>query len=275
MEAQHNGQYLEIREKLKGMVRINTYVTGCIVTYNNMSSIDQTISTLLENTKGVDFKLAVVDNMSADSTPEHIRRTYPAVEVIEPHTNNGFGSGHNVVLPRLESKYHCVINPDISISDDVIAKMAAYMDAHPEIGLLSPKICFPDGRMQILGKRNPKIKYLVASRMRGEGEPGGLLREYAMLDTDLSVPVEIENATGCFMMFRTELFKKIGGFDERYFMYFEDCDITREVRRHAKAVFYPEAVVYHVWGRESKKNFKLMLVQISSMLKYFTKWRKG
>ena len=146
------------------------------------------------------------------------------------------------------------------------------MEEHPEIGLLSPKICFPDGRSQILGKRNPKIKYLIASRMRDEANPSPELREYAMLDEDLSVPCEIENATGCFMMFRTDLFKKIGGFDKRYFMYFEDCDITRTVRKYAKAVFYPEAVVYHVWGRESKKNFKLMLVQISSMFKYFIKW---
>ena len=113
---------------MKGMVRINSYVTGCIVTHNNMSSIDETISTLLEHTKGVDFKLAVVDNMSIDSTPDHIRETYSDVEVIEPHTNNGFGSGHNVVLPMIDSKYHCVINPDISVADDVISKMAAYMD---------------------------------------------------------------------------------------------------------------------------------------------------
>ncbi|MBO5359743.1 MAG: glycosyltransferase family 2 protein [Clostridia bacterium] len=256
------------------MVQINSYVTGCIVTHNNMSSIDETITTLLENTKGVDFKLTVVDNMSTDSTPAHIREKYPEVKVIEPHTNNGFGCGHNIVLSELDSKYHCVINPDISISDDVIAKMAAYMDEHPEIGLLSPRICFPDGRMQILGKRNPKIKYLVASRMRGD-EPGKLLREYAMLDEDLDSPLEIENATGCFMMFRTELFKKLGGFDKRYFMYFEDCDITRSVAKHAKVIYYPEAVVYHVWGRESKKNFRLMLVQISSMFKYFAKWCKG
>ncbi len=254
------------------MIHINISVTGCIVTHNNMSSIDQTITTLLEHTKGVDFKLMVVDNLSTDGTPEHIREKYPQVELIEPKTNKGFGSGHNIVLPKLNSKYHCVINPDISISEDTVAKMVAYMEQHPEIGLLSPKICFPGGRAQILGKRNPKIKYLVASRLRNEQEPCKNLREYAMLDEDLSRPCEIENATGCFMVFNTALFKKIGGFDERYFMYFEDCDITRTIRLYAKAVYYPEAVIYHVWGRESKKNFKLMLIQMSSMFKYFTKW---
>ena len=254
------------------MVFINSSVTGCIVTHNNMSSIDETLSTLLEHTKGVPFKLTVVDNLSTDGTVEHIKKNYPQVEVIEPGTNNGFGSGHNIVIPALDSKYHCVINPDISIGDDVITKMAAYMDEHPEIGLLSPKICFPDGRSQILGKRTPKIKYLVASRMRDESSPSAALREYAMLDEDLSKPCEIENATGCFMMFRTDLFREIGGFDERYFMYFEDCDISRTVRQRAKLIFYPDATIYHVWGRESKKNFKLMLVQISSMIKFFTKW---
>lgn len=240
-----------------------------------MTSINETIKTLLDNTTGVDFSLFVVDNLSTDGTAEYIKKEYSKVNVIEPGTNKGFGSGHNTVLPLLDSKYHCVINPDISISEDVIAKMVDYMEAHPQIGLLSPRICFPDGRNQILGKRNPKIKYLAASRMRDEGNPSPELREYAMLDEDLSVPCEIENATGCFMMFRTDLFKKIGGFDERYFMYFEDCDITRTVRKTSKAVYFPDAVVYHVWGRESKKNFRLMLVQICSMFKYFIKWRKG
>ncbi|HBL40034.1 MAG TPA: hypothetical protein DDY98_00065 [Ruminococcaceae bacterium] len=244
---------------------------------NNKGSIDETVKTLLEQTKKYNFTLYAVDNASTDGTPEHLTQTYPQVQVIYNNKNSGFGSGHNVVRDRLDSKYHCVINPDISIDSDVIAKMAEYMDEHPEIGLLSPKICFPDGRPQILGKRNPKLRYLAASRMRDGSEPGKLLREYAMMDADLTKTQEIENATGCFMMFRTDLFREIGGFDERYFLYFEDCDITRTVRTKAKAVYYPEAVVYHVWGRESKKNFKLMLVQVSSMLKYFAKWafRKG
>ena len=237
-----------------------------------MSSIDEAVSTLLEHTKGVDFELYTVDNLSTDGTPDHIKKTYGAVKVIEPGTNKGFGSGHNEVLSVIDSKYHCVINPDISINEDVIAKMVEYMEAHPEIGLLSPKICFPDGRSQILGKRNPKIKYLVASRMRDEANPSPELREYAMLDCDLSKPIDIENATGCFMFIRTKLFKEIGGFDKRYFMYFEDSDLTREVNSRCRTVYYPEATVYHEWGRESKKNFKLKLVQINSMLNFFAKW---
>ena len=246
-------------------------VTGCIVTHNNMHSIKKTLDSLLEFTRA-DFKLYVVDNSSTDGTPEFIEQNYPQLELIRNAGNTGFGAGHNLVMDRLDSKYHVVINPDITVKNDAISALADYLEEHEDIGMLAPKICFPDGRMQILGKRDPKIKYLFASRLRNEEKPGRLLREYAMLDRDLTKPVDIENATGCFMFIRTELFREIGGFDKRYFMYFEDCDLTREVNARSRTVYYPGATVYHEWGRESKKNFRLKLIQINSMLRYYSKW---
>lgn len=247
-------------------------VTGSIVTFNNMNTIDKTLATLFEYTKDIDFKLYIVDNVSSDGTPEYIEKNYPQTEVIRMDKNVGFGAGHNTAIKRADSEYHAVINPDIVMIENAVKEMADYMDENADIGLLSPRISFPDGRDQILGKRNPHFKYLVASRMRGD-EPGRLLKEYAMLDCDLSKPVDIENATGCFMMFRTQVLKKIGGFDERYFMYFEDSDITRMVRKISRAVYYPHASVCHVWARDSKRNIKLMIIHIQSMLKYYAKWK--
>ncbi len=245
-------------------------VTGCIVTYNNMKSIGNAVKSLLECTK-CDFRLFAVDNGSTDGTPGFIRENFPSVEVIETGNNLGFGAGHNSVLDMLDSDYHVIINPDVIIKDDVISKMCGYMEEHPEAGMLSPRILFPDGREQVLGKKIPLPHYLVASRFRGS-EPGKLLREYAMLDCDLTKPTRIYNATGCFMVIRTSLFKKLGGFDKRYFMYFEDCDLTRSVNRESEVIYYPDATVYHEWGRESKKNSRLRMIQISSMLKYYLKW---
>ncbi len=245
-------------------------VTGCIVTYNNMRTIDKAIGTLLKQTK-LPFKLYAVDNCSTDGTPGHIEEKFPEVKVVRSAANVGFGAGHNSIMGELDSEYHAIINPDIILRDDVLSKMVAYMDEHPDIGMLSPCIRFPDGRPQILGKRNPKLIYLFASRMRGS-EPGNILREYAMLDAGINAPLDIENATGCFMLIRTSLFKEIGGFDKRYFMYFEDCDLSREVCKRSRLVYYPDAVVYHEWGRESKKNTKLRIIQIKSMIAYFNKW---
>ncbi|MDD6462883.1 MAG: glycosyltransferase family 2 protein [Clostridiaceae bacterium] len=247
-------------------------VTGSIVTYNNISTIAKTLETLFGETKDIDFKLYVLDNGSSDGTPEYIEKNYPDVTVIRSGKNVGFGAGHNIIINQVESKYHAVINPDIVLTQNAVKKMADYMDDNPEIGLLSPRICFPDGRDQILGKRNPHLKYLVASRLRGD-EPSKLLKEYAMLDCDLSKPTEIENATGCFMFIRTDVLKSIGGFDDGFFMYFEDADLARRINEVSKCVYYPDAVVNHVWGRDSKRNFKLMLVHINSMLRYFRKWK--
>ncbi len=251
----------------------NPIVTGCIVTHNNMRTIKDTLNTIFEYTKDVDFTLYIVDNLSTDGTPDFIKKNYPQVKVIEPMTNNGFGSGHNVVLDKINSDYHLVINPDIILKNNAIKDIIDFMEANDDIGLVSPRICFPDGKEQILGKRNPHLKYLIASRLRKEGELSDLLKEYAMLDEDLSVVTDIENASGCFMAFRTDLFRKIGGFDERYFMYFEDADISREVRKHKRVVYNPDTVVYHVWGRDSKTNYKLLMIHIMSMLKYFLKWK--
>ena len=247
-------------------------VTGSIVTYNNISTIAKTLETLFGETKDIDFKLYVLDNGSSDGTPEYIEKNYPDVTVIRSGKNVGFGAGHNIIINQVESKYHAVINPDIVLTQNAVKKMADYMDGNPEIGLLSPRICFPDGRDQILGKRNPHLKYLVASRLRGD-EPSKLLKEYAMLYCDLSKPTEIENATGCFMFIRTDVLKSIGGFDDGFFMYFEDADLARRINEVSKCVYYPDAVVNHVWGRDSKRNFKLMLVHINSMLRYFRKWK--
>lgn len=247
-------------------------VTGSIVTYNNMSTIDETLKTLYEYTKDINFKLYVVDNNSTDGTVEHIKENYPQVEVIALKENLGFGAGHNKAIRLVSSDYHVIINPDIVFVENSIKKMVDYLENNEDIGVLSPKICFPDGREQILGKKDPHFKYILASRLRGD-EPGTLLKKYAMLDCDLTKPIDIENASGCFMVFRTSILKKVDGFDERYFMYFEDADITRKARKYSRVVYYPEAVVSHVWNRDSKHNFKLLAIHIHSMLKYYWKWK--
>jgi len=252
-------------------------VTGSIVTFNSISTIETTLRTVREHTQGVPFHLYVIDNSSRDGTAALVKRVDPEAEVLHIHWNVGFGAGHNLVLPRIAnngSKYHVVINPDIALKEDAITKMALYMDAHPEVVMLSPRIVFPDTREdQILGKRSPTPKYLAASRLRRGKLAKKILAEYAMLDEIAEEPIEIENATGCFMFIRTQALQKIGGFDERYFLYFEDCDITRMLAKEGKVLYYPGAVVEHVWNRESKKDLRLAFVQVQSMVKYFWKWR--
>lgn len=254
--------------------------SGCIVTYNVISSPSKKkiflreVEDLLRFTEP-DFKLFIVDNASPDGTGEYLKKEYITksnIEVIANTENIGFGKAHNQIMDKLDSDYHFIINPDILIKDDVIGKMCKFMEQKPECGMVSPDIRFPNGNRQVLAKKNPKIKYLVASRLSSDRENNKLLREYAMLDSDLSVPQQVENASGCFMGIRTSVFKELGGFDDRFFMYFEDFDLARRLNKIAELWYCPDAVVYHEWGRDSKRNTKLMIIHIKSTLKYFLKW---
>ena len=93
-----------------------------------------------------------------------------------------------------------------------------------------------------------------------------------MQDVKITGPTQIAQATGCFMFIRTELFRQLDGFDKRFFMYFEDIDLSKRVNRVSKVMYYPYVSVYHEWERGGAKNMKLLLIQISSMFKYFLKW---
>lgn len=253
-------------------------VSASIVTYNNVKYIEEAVRTLLDSAKTVDLTLYCIDNGSTDGTVELLKEQFsadPRFVLLETGENVGFGAGHNKVRDLLDSEYHCIVNPDVIIRDDILDKMVTYAEAHRDVVQLSPRICFPDGQDQVLGKRYPHIWYLAASRIRRSKteKPTALLAWYAMLNKGVSEPFEIGNATGCFMFFRTKDFRAVGGFDERYFMYFEDCDITRQMKKRGKVLYFPAAIVYHVWARDSKRNSKLKQIHIESLLKFYAKWR--
>lgn len=247
-------------------------VSVCIVNYNDQETILKTIGSLLEYTKGVTLSIYVSDNQSTDRSVEEIKKHFPSVTVLENKSNNGFSAGNNAVLDRLDSDYHAIVNPDIEVTSDVLTQMVDYMEQNSDIGILTPKILNFDGTEQFLPKRIPKFRYLLGGRL-----PFAFMkkyrREFTMEDMVIDKPVEIDFCTGCFMLVRTDLFRQIRGFDERYFMYFEDADLTRKVQKYKKTVFHPDLFVYHRWHRADLKNIKLLMVHISSMIKYFWKWK--
>jgi|LSQX01.1.fsa_nt_gb GT2 family glycosyltransferase len=248
-----------------------------IVTYNNENSIEKCIGSILEHIgDSLSYHLYVIDNNSRDRTVDLVKsfqtgETSEKLTLIQNSMNVGFGTAHNQVIDILDSRYHLVINPDITIVNDCIAEMAAYMDRNADIGLLSPLIKHPDGRIQYLCKRNPTFWDLFIRLVF----PRSFTRRhhcFEMRETGYDKEFEIEYATGCFMFFRTEIFKKLNGFDENFFLYLEDADITRRVNQVSRTVFYPYNYVIHEWQRGSHKSLKLALVDIRSAFYYFKKW---
>ncbi|MGI6200112.1 MAG: glycosyltransferase family 2 protein [Christensenellales bacterium] len=244
-------------------------ITGCIVTYNNAQIIGDTIEQILRATAHLNFILYVVDNRSSDGTVELIQERFPQVRMIRSPKNLGFGKGHNLALPYLESDYHVIINPDIKLPEGAIEPLISYLERHAEVAMVTPKILNLDGTEQFLPKRRPRLRYLIGGRV-------GFLRkyreEYTRQHEQLDRPTEIDLCTGCFMLLRTSVFKQVGGFDPRYFMYFEDADLTREVQRFGKVIFNPEVSVYHAWEREDTRSLKLLWIHVLSMCRYIYKW---
>jgi GT2 family glycosyltransferase len=244
-----------------------------IVTYNNEAIIEKTIEILISHLENkLSYVLFVIDNNSKDDTVKKVQSCNGNIVLIRNNKNLGFGAGHNIILDKIDSKYHIVINPDITIVNDVISEMYEYMENNKEIGLLTPLVKHPDGDIQYLCKRNPTVTDLFIRLVL----PNNFKKRqdyFTMKETGYDKPFEVEYATGCFMFFRTEIFKQLKGFDEHIFLYLEDADITRRVNQISKTIFYPYNYVIHDWQRGAHKNLKLMWINVKSAIWYFWKWR--
>lgn len=244
-----------------------------IVTYNNALIIENTIKSIVSNIPdGYKYKLYIIDNNSSDKTIDIVRKINGNIDIVELKDNNGFAYGHNTILEDLNSKYHLVVNPDISLENqDQVVKMINYMDANSGVGMLSPLIVNSDLSIQYLCKTNPTVFDMLIRRISSKMFKKRQ-NKYVLKDTGYNKVMRIEYASGCFMVFRTEVFQKIKGFDRNFFMYLEDADITRRVNEIAEAIFFPNARVIHAWERGGHNSLKLTIVTIKSMIFYFKRW---
>ena len=197
---------------------------------------------------------------------------------LHPGRNLGFGAAHNLALRSLAAAaapYHLILNPDIRLPDGALAELAAVMDAMPQVGLLMPRVLYPDGSMQYLCKLLPTPLDLVLRRFAG-----GPLRwffdkrmtRYDMKQFDYSRPVYVPVLSGCFMFTRRSVLEAIGGFDERFFLYMEDTDLCRRVGDVSRLLFWPWITVTHSHAQGSYKSWTMLLLHLRAAMVYFNKW---
>ena len=249
-------------------------ITVSIVTYNSANEISKVLNSLLEANVS-NLEIFVVDNASTDNTAQIVSKHFPQIKLVCSQNNIGFGRGHNLVLDQIDSDYHIFINPDITIEKGEIEKMVSYMEANPDTVILTPRVFNIDGTEQFLPKRSPKFKYLFGGRLEKKLKVARRWRsEYTMREESINQPIQIDFCTGCFMFCRTNTLKTVGGFDQRYFLYFEDADLTRKMQKTGRTMFVPYVHVTHEWKRENGKISKGFFIALHSMFKYFWKWRK-
>lgn len=256
-------------------------ISACIVVYNGAEEALRAAASVLAHTRRYPLTLYLVDNASPDGSGVLLEQAAAGglqtgpdqqVEVIRSAENRGFGSGHNLVLTRLESDVHFILNPDIFLQTDVLSDMADWMAAHPTAAMARPSLVFPDGTPQVLPLQKCSALALVYRQLTWLRFLKKYNDAYVMADADLSVPTEIEFCTGSFTCIRTSVFRAVGGFDEGYFMYVEDADLTQRVRQVGKVYLLPQFTAVHAWNRAPHRKWSHFKMQLGSMMRYFRKW---
>ncbi len=188
----------------------------------------------------------------------------------------GYGAGHNISIKqsiRKKIKYHLVLNPDVYFKRGVLEGLYEFMQDNHDIGLVMPKIFYPDGSMQHLCKLLPTPWILILRRFLPSSKYlSKKNRLYELRFADYDQIMNVPYLSGCFMFLRTQALEKAGLFDERFFMYFEDADLTRRIRQIYRTVYYPRVSVFHQYAKGSYENWVLLKYHLQSSLKYFNKW---
>ena len=230
-----------------------------IVNYNMRDSILACLKSLRKDIfeSGLDVSVVVIDNNSSDNLDRIIKNQFPEVVFIKNQRNLGFGAANNIGVQSVSAKYYFILNPDTKfIQPKTLLRLHNWMEKNKKVGMVSPKLVYEDGALQYNCFRFPKFADKPMRQLKLEKihpikkrVDKFLMKDFEHLDTR-----PVDWVLGSAMFARGDVFHKIGGFDDQYFMYFEDCDLCRRFWKNNSPVYYlHDVVVQHLHQRGSAK----------------------
>ena len=222
-------------------------------------------------------RVDIIDNSPDDSLRSRIgeaaggdrRVGYRHVE------NRGYGAGHNISMREsLEAgtDYHLVMNADVRWEGDVIGRMVELMESNPPVGLSMPRVRYPDGTLQYACRMLPTPFDVFAKRFLPKRFTARRMERYLLARADHSRSFSVPYLLGSFLFFRTDALRECGLFDERFFMYPEDIDISRRIHARRGCLYFAGAEIIHDHAAASRKSTKMLRIHIVNMIRYFNKW---
>lgn len=194
-------------------------------------------------------------------------------------SNRGFGAGHNAVLARIDSDHHLILNPDAELDSDALRVGLNRLETDPGVVLVSPWVCGDDGKQEFLCKRYPSVLVLFLRAFAPslvQSWFAGRLAHYQMEDVCADGrAIDVPLASGCCMLVRSADLHQVNGFDDRYFLYFEDFDLSLRLSAHGRLLFEPAMRLVHHGGYAASKGFTHVRYFIRSGLRFFRQhgWR--
>lgn len=253
-------------------------LTISIVTFSpNFTELEKTLNSLqlaLAELAGEAYTITIVDNSPSNEVASFLLRSYPdfPVNLIQGQGNIGFGRAHNLAM-RHTGEFHLILNPDIQLDPDALVNALAFMSTNKYCGLLSPYAAWPNGQRQYLCKRYPSAFDLL---LRGFA-PSAIRLLFSRRLSKYELQTETQSAvywnppivSGCFMFFRSTILRKVGGFSENFFLYFEDFDLSLRVHKIADTAYVPTVRVIHAGGHASKKGLWHIKIFIQSAMTFY------
>ena len=196
---------------------------------------------------------------------------YFQLTTIKATGNLGYSGGNNLVLNQLQSDYHLVLNPDVTMQPDALWRAIEYMDCSENVAILSPQVASSSAATNVI-KTYPDCLTLA---LRYLGSPvlnryfSVRLARYECAHLGDEVNCSVDLAGGCFIFLRTSLFKQLQGFDKWFFMYFEDYDLSLRARKFGEIAYVPSVKITHAGGDVGRKDFKHHFYFSISAIKFF------
>jgi len=229
-----------------------------IVNYNVKEFLQNLIHSIEKASTKITKEIIVIDNASDDGSVEFLKEKFPQVKLIVNQKNLGFGKANNIGLKQATGKYILLINPDTIVAEDTFEKMIQFFETNKNVGLAGCKILNPDGTLQLACRRSFPGPWTSFTKVTGLSllfPKSKLFARYNLTYLDENQSYEVDAISGSFMIMRREVYKKVGGFDEQFFMYGEDLDICYRIQKAGFKVFYVHTTqIIHYKGESTKRS---------------------
>ena len=248
-------------------------VSFVIVSFNTRELLRECLNSLYERCAGITMEVFVVDNVSRDGSADMVAQDFPAVRLIRSDTNLGFAAANNRAMPLCKGRYVVLLNSDAFLHPEAIQRSIQYMDAEPKIGLGGARLVGRDGSWQPSSRMFPSFlnDFLTLSGLADKYPASRFFGRFNRTWADPNQAADVDWVPGAFSIIRRSVLEQVGYFDEIFFLYYEEVDLCRRIKRAGYLVrYWPDVVVTHLGGESSKTVTTLTFSRSGSQL---TLWR--